>query len=412
VDGLANSHSIEASKRQGFIHDVFYNFEELIVISRELFDDLANLSYRYEGQCVPMIGDILVKHFAFFEQPFVKYSPHAQLSKYLAELEIKHNPEFDKFVKDVPSHKRTNRLPFWNYLLCPVTRMQRYPLLLSTLIKKTEDSHPDFDYLTRANDMICTIAKKADVSAASVKKRLAILGIRDSITFKQGELYDLQLSDNARILYHRGGLKRRNTELVDKHDIYGFVFDHMLILTKARKTNTGEEYRIWRRPIPLHLLKVQSASGNIRVQPSGTANSYVFPAGATTLVLQHLGQKDAVYHFYCQSLEEKQIWMKAIDDARATLRKRQGDMDIFDLRPLDDVNFRYSGASSTSTRVNCSVPFVTIRHERKTAIGTDTGVFFKTEGQDSTVRRIIQCESVVQMAVMEKYNILVVLTGK
>ena len=109
------------------------------------------------------------------------------------------------------------------------------------------------------------------------------------------------------------------------------------------------------------------------------------------------------------------MWVKAIEDAKMSLKKRHGDMDVFELRPLDDTNFRHASAgppTGTTTRINCSVPFVTANDERKIAIGTDNGVFFKTEGQDNSVRRIIQCESVIQLGIMEKHHILIVLTGK
>jgi hypothetical protein len=412
VDGLNGSNAIEKTRRQEFLQIVFNNYEELIVISRDLFKDLLDLHYRYDRQCVPMIGDILVQHIAFFEKPFVTYSPHAPLAKYIAETEIKNNPEFERFVKDIANHSRTNRLPFWNYLLCPVTRMQRYPLLISTLLKKTPEEHPDYTYLTRCYDMIRQVAKKADNATAPVKRQLGILAVRDAITFKQGELIDLQLGDMTRTLYHRGILRRRNTtEAADKHDIYVFVFDHMVVMTKMRKTSTGEEYRLWRRPIPLHLLTIQNSSTGIKPQLSGTATNYAFPGGSATIALQHLGQKDGLFPFYCSSLEEKQVWVKAIEDAKTSLRKRLGDSDVFELRPLDDINFRYFGPSTTSARIHCSVPFTTSQGERKIAIGTDNGVFLKTENQDSSVRRIIQTETVIQLAVMEKHHILIVLTG-
>lgn len=49
--------------------------------------------------------------------------------------------------------------------------------------------------------------------------------------------------------------------------------------------------------------------------------------------------------------------------------------------------------------------------ERKIVIGTDAGVFIKTEGQ-SSVRPVLSCDNVTQVAVMERHHILLVLTGK
>lgn len=374
------------------------------------------------GKCVPTIGDILIQHMQFFEKPYVTYSPQALMAKYLAELEIKNNPEFEKFTKEITKHERTDRLPIWHYLLCPVTRMQRYPLLIEGLLKKTPKDHPDHVFLTRSYEIIRSVASKADNQALHVKDRLAILNIRDRILFKQGEVHDLSLDNPNRRLYYSGILKRRSgtLDVADKNDIYAFVFDHMVIMTKMRNTSNDKEYRISKKPIPLQMLVVQTSTTNIRYQLTGTNTPYNTPGSGqvgsgVALTLHHLGSRGgAVYPFFCQNMEEKLLWTKAIDDAKASMKKRHGDSDIFELRPLDDINFRNIGSgqsSGTTTRVNCSVPFLSCKDEKKIAIGTDNGVFFKTEGQDS-VRRIIQCESVIQLAVIEKYHILIVLTGK
>ncbi|CAO3703395.1 unnamed protein product [Rhizopus stolonifer] len=421
VQGLESSNAIEKDRLKEFIPIVFNNFQTLLDNSRAMFKDFLTRAHQYDRKCVPMIGDIMVHHMPFFEQPFIEYSPHAGLAKYIAETEMKNNPEFEKFVKEVAKHERTNRLPIWHYLLSPVTRMQRYPLLIEALLKKTPEDHEDHTYLTRCYDMIRSIASKADASAIHTKRRLAILHIRDAITFRQGEFYDLQLGDQNRRLYYQGVLKRRSGSVeADKTDIYAFIFDHMALLTKQRKTATGDEYRVWRKPIPLHMLVVQNALKNVpggsSFQTFDSAPRYSVSNGVT-LVLHHLGSRGgSVYPFFCSSAEEKQGWVKVIDDAKASLKKRHGDMDVFELRPLDDLNFRHTSSggppTGTTTRINCSVPFVTAQNERKIAIGTDNGLFFKTEGQDNSVRRIVQCDSVLQLGIMEKHHILIVLTEK
>lgn len=411
VKGIEKSGLIESDRLHNFITTVFSNYLEVMQLSESMFKDMLARYRQYDGEIVPTIGDILVQHMQFFEEAYVKYSPQTILAKYIVESEMRSNPEFNKFIEDFIKHERTNRLTFWNFLQSPVTRMQRYPLLIDTLLRKTPEDHPDHAFLKRSYDIIRNVATKADNNAAHIKKRLAILQIRDSITFKQGELYELQLSDPIRRIYYQGYLKRRggSLDVADKNDIYAFVFDHMFLMTKLRKTNTGEEYRIWKKPIPLQLLVVQNSSAS--TIPAGGA-----VGAGVTLNLHHLGSRGgSIYPFFCSSVEEKQAWTKAIEDAKTSLRKRQGDADVFDLKPLDDTNFKnigYAQATGTTTRINCSVPFISATGERKIAIGTDNGVFFKTEGNDNSVRRIIQCESVIQLAVIEKFHILVVLTEK
>lgn len=76
-----------------------------------------------------------------------------------------------------------------------------------------------------------------------------------------------------------------------------------------------------------------------------------------SLTLQHLGHRDGLYHFFVASHEEKQQWIRAIEEAKTALRKRQGDNDVFEVRTLDDASFRYFGSVAGQGRISCSVPF-------------------------------------------------------
>lgn len=363
---LVQSNIIDAKRRPEFIQQVFKNYEELREVSAALFKDLLELQRRYDQKCVPMIGDVLIQHFAYFEKPFTTYTPRVALAEYIVAREKKYNPEFARFLVDCEKNERMRRLAFRHFLLNPVSRMQRYPLLLEAIIKKTDQDHPDYAYLIRCKEVIQTIASRADAQAEAVKQHVDILKINDLITSKQGDFHDLQLEDPHRRLYHRGDLKRRGQaiEVTEKSDIHAFVFDHLFLMTKVRKTSTGDEYRIWKRPIQLQMLFVQGGGGDYS---GGTNSSYSLQnanstgqGGGVSLTLHHLGQRDGVYHFFCNSPEEKLQWVKAIEDAKAALKKRQGENDVFELRTLDDSSFRYFGSANSAGgqgRINCSVPF-------------------------------------------------------
>ncbi|CAO3589804.1 unnamed protein product [Absidia cylindrospora] len=429
---LTEGSIIDSQKRKQFVRDVFNNYYELRDISTALFKDLLELQRRYDQKCVPMIGDIMVQHFPFFEKPFTTYCPHVPMAEYLVAVESQENSEFSRFLGEVTKDQRMRRLAFRHFLLNPVTRMQRYKLLLSAVLKKTDEDHEDYAYLNRCIEMIGQVAAKADAQTAATEKRVEILQIDDSLTFKQGESYEVQLVDPHRKLHHRGELKRKptNVDVSEKSDIHAFVFDHVFLMTKHRKTNTGDEYRVWKRPIPLQMLFVQGSgdygggSSTTRIPSMGGtpmagmvgvgSSANTAAGGAIPLTLYHLGQRGGVYTFFCSTLDEKQQWVKAIEDAKATLKRRQGDSYVFELRTLDDSSFRFISSATTSGgqgKVTCSVPFLTKDNEYKVAIGTDAGVYFKTVNQNN-LRRVINCENVTQLAVMDKHHILLVLADR
>lgn len=381
VRPLSTKSSIISSteKRDQFVREVFGNYTELIEVSTALFHDLLDLQMQHNTECVPMIGDILIKHFAYFENPFTQYCPRVSLAEYLVKEEERNNPNFERFIVQAEKSKRMRRLPFRHFLLNPVTRMQRYPLLIDAILKKTDEGHPDHTYLVKCLDMVKKVASQSDAMAEVYKKRVEVLEINDMIAFKPGEYQDLQLTDPHRRLYYQGDIKRRSSGLEvteKKSDIHIFIFDHMVLMTKRRKVTTAaggtaEEYRMWRKPIPMRMLYVGNTSDAPALTPSSTRHlrtntttGYIHgPSNSPSLLLvplslHHLGQKGGVYTFLCTP-EEKQKWKTAIDEAKASLRLRMGE-DVYDLKTIDDGSFRYTASANSPTkqgRINCTVPF-------------------------------------------------------
>ncbi|KAI9488223.1 CNH domain-containing protein [Zychaea mexicana] len=426
---LLSSNAIEESRRTQFVREVFNNYHMLRELSDALYKDLLELQRRNDQKCVPQIGDILVDHFTYFSDPYTTYTPNVPLAEYKIKIEKQRNPDFARFINDMEGNTRMRRLAFRHFLLNPVTRMQRYPLLLEAIIKKTPEDHDDRKYLTTCKKLIQTIASRSDFQTEAVKQHVEILEINDQLTYKQGESHDLQLGDSHRRLYYHGDLKRRAQaiEVTEKSDIHAFVFDHLFLMTKYRKTNTGEEYRIWKRPIQLQMLFVQGGtdypvSAGSRPPMSNSSSSYMLQGATTTvaggavpLTLQHLGQRDGLYHFFCNSMDERYHWIKAIEDAKAALKKRQGDNDVFEMRTLDDASFRYLGSVNSAIgqgRITCSVPFQSVNGEQKIVIGTDVGVYIKSLQQASDIRRVLPSDNVTQVAMMERQHILLVLADK
>lgn len=389
---LAKSNIIPSvTKREEFIKEVFGNCKELLEVSGALLEDL--LALQRESEFVPMVGDTLIQHVAYFENPFSQYCPRVSLAEYLVKEEQRNNADFERFIVQVEKTKRMRRLPFRHFLLNPVTRMQRYPLLIEAVLKNTERGHPDHTYLTRCLDMVKKVASQSDTLAEVFKKRVQILEINDKITFKQGEFQNLQLTDPHRKLYYQGDIKRRSNgiEVTEKSDIRTFLFDHQVLMTKVRKSTGNaaavaqhpvEIYRVWRNPIPLQMLHVvtsdtvsHNASSTARSLLSNTTTGYLhvsslsFPYGLVPLTFYHLGKRGGVYSFSC-TFDERQKWVSAIEEAKSSMKKKTGE-DVYEVITLDDTSFRTVAAANSSTKqgkVNCTVPFCKFETKKRGGI--------------------------------------------
>ncbi|KAI9012022.1 CNH domain-containing protein [Phycomyces nitens] len=414
VTPILNSNIIDKDKRESFVNNVFSNYDELKIVSSSLFQDLRKRQQKYDQKCVPMIGDVMTGHIGFFGSPFLAYLPNVAMAEYLISVERSTNSEFDRFLDEASKGAQMRRLPLRHFLMNPVTRLQRYPLLIDAIIKKTDKDHDDYKFLEHCREVIAKFAKTADELTEGTKQKLEIRRINDRLIPKQGEQMDLGLLDSQRKLFYSGDLKRRNNgiEVTEKSDIHVFIFDHVMLLTKQRKTSVGEEYRIWKRPIPLLALFVQGSSDMTGSGFGGIASTN---SGSTTaLMINHIGHGGGIYNFFCSRMEDKINIINSIEKAKTELKKKQEKYNMFELTTLDDSSFRYmttSNSPSGQGKINCSIPFVSIDGEQKVAIGTETGVSFKSLSTN-IIRTVLLCGNVVGLDLLEKHHILLVLTEK
>ena len=386
---LQQSSVIDPSEWELFSRDVFNNHQEIYALSMDFFNDLFSIYKEHETECLPGIGNILLEHFQRFRDPYALYVPNVHLAEYIVADLKQANTHFKDFLQSRLTDPQLNRHSFRHFLLRPVMRIARYPLLLQALIKQTDKDDPEYETLQECYKIITEVATFCDQLAAGVKTRVEILLLNSALTCRQGESYDLKLTDPQRKIYYRGDLRRENSKLdvLEVHEkyIHMIVFDHIVLLTKARKTSDGTQYKIWRRPIPLQMLHIQGADNDFSLPTqylttlgstahnihtslrtsTGLRSSTIMNSttmvrnahSALSLVLTHPGRHGGSYAFACVDEAEKLQWLHALKQARADMKLKT---DAFNAISLESTFFRDDSASSTmegSGKVTSSVPF-------------------------------------------------------
>ena len=70
-------------------------------------------------------------------------------TKYVKEKSQK-DERFQTFCEATSKHRLSYGLPITSYLITPLQRVCRYPLLIQTLLRHTHDTHPDYVWLLKA----------------------------------------------------------------------------------------------------------------------------------------------------------------------------------------------------------------------------------------------------------------------
>jgi len=133
------------------IEALFSNIEEIFSTNSEL---LHLLIQRLSDPSRIVVGDIFTLQAQNLMKAYKPFVSNHQKAFDLFQQLIKENPDFNAAIRKMENNFRCNGLDFMGFLIKPVQRICKYPLLIKELLKETEPSDQDFENLTRASSDI------------------------------------------------------------------------------------------------------------------------------------------------------------------------------------------------------------------------------------------------------------------
>lgn len=419
ITPIRNLDLLPESRREAFIDRVFYNIKDVYAVNSKLGEALLKRQQTYS--VIPEVGDIFLDHVINFS-PFVLYGANQIEAKYEFEQEKNNSNAFNKFVEETERRPESRKLELNGYLTKPTTRLGRYPLLLDAVLKYTPDDNPDKQAIPQVINIIKDYLQKVNLESGKCENAFNLRQINKNLQWK-GEPMELNLLAKDRQLIMKGPLKKKGTSS-EHSDLYVFVFDHVLLLTKEKKGKGGEGYKVHKRPIPLELLSLSTmeepivkssrrSSSLIPHKTSSHASNVVSKITPTSgplskitsdskygypIVFTHIGRHGGSFTLYATTHAGRKNWMDKIQRQIQALKNKA---DAWKLLPVSERHFQ------ASNKVSCSS---TYDNGRRLVIGTDDGVYVgKRKGP---FVKIIPRERVSQVDVLEDERILLVLAEK
>ncbi|KAL3471003.1 CNH domain-containing protein [Aspergillus californicus] len=405
----ANNSPIPEHRREKFIRTVFGNCLDVLKVNGALSEALN--ARQKEDHVVKSVGDIFLQHVPRFD-PFIKYGANQLHGRYEFEKEKSSNPAFAKFVEDTERMKESRKLELNGYLTKPTTRLARYPLLLEQVSKNTADGESDKEDIPNAIKIVKEFLSLVNAESGRAENQFNLFQLNAALKFSPGDYVDLKLTEENRLMLTKQGFKKAPT---DSSEVTAYLFDHAVLLVRIKVINKREEYRVYRKPIPLELLVIQQMDEvvpkpGIAKRPSSglmanrTAANPPTAKDTLPITFKHLGKGGYEYTLFGTSSTQRKKFLELVDEQQTKLRERNSN--------FYNKNIVCGKFFNSLNRVNCLVP---IDGGRKLVYGTDSGIFVSDrmpKDKNAKPKRVLDASQVTQIDTLEEYQLVLVLANK
>uniref|UniRef100_A0A452SWJ9 Intersectin 1 n=1 Tax=Ursus americanus TaxID=9643 RepID=A0A452SWJ9_URSAM len=289
---------------------VFVNWKELIMCNIKLLKALR-VRKKMSGEKMPvkMIGDILTAQLPHM-QPYIRFCSCQLNGAALIQQKTDEAPDFKDFVKRLAMDPRCKGMPLSSFILKPMQRVTRYPLIIKNILENTPENHPDHSHLKHA-------LEKAEELCSQVNEGVREKENSDRLEWIQAHVQCEGLSEQLvfnsvtnclgpRKFLHSGKLYKAKSN----KELYGFLFNDFLLLTQIIKPlgssgtdkvfspKSNLQYKMYKTPIFLNEVLVK-----LPTDPSGDEPIF------------HISHIDRVYTLRAESINERTAWVQKIKAA-------------------------------------------------------------------------------------------------
>ncbi|KAK0628639.1 CNH domain-containing protein [Bombardia bombarda] len=252
---------IAKSRIDKFIDGAFGKVDAVQQINKEHL--LAQLKYRQQeqGPFISGFSDLFREWIRKAKPIYIEYCSSFPHASYFIRKEAGRNLLFRQFLDMVRDHRRSKRLEWTTFLKAPITRLQRYGLLLDTVKKNMIEDSEEKANLVKALEEIKAVTHECDEKVAEMTKKVELLELQNMLVLRPGFQSGLNLDHLGRELLKQGELQRQGSKGVRWVETHALLFDHYFILAKAVVSKDGrndKKYDVSKEPIPMPLLFLES----------------------------------------------------------------------------------------------------------------------------------------------------------
>ncbi|XP_037345048.2 rho guanine nucleotide exchange factor 26-like [Pungitius pungitius] len=223
-------------------HHLFSNITDICEVSKKFFKELEER--HQENVVIRDISDIVDKHAQSNFDPFVTYCSNEVYQQRTLQRLVSKNPVFKGVLTRIEGHPDCRNLPMISFLILPMQRITRLPLLMDTICQKTPKDSAQYEECKKALQAVSKVVRKCNEGARTMERTEMMYTINSQLEFK---IKPFPLVSSSRWMVKRGEL----TAFVEdngiflkrtlRQQVYFFLFNDVLIVTRKK---SDESYTV------------------------------------------------------------------------------------------------------------------------------------------------------------------------
>ncbi|XP_013048510.3 rho guanine nucleotide exchange factor 26 [Anser cygnoides] len=291
-----NSRELSLTMTKTESHHLFSNITDVYEASKKFFKELEA---RHQNNIfIDDISDIVEKHSASTFDPYVKYCTNEVYQQRTLQKLLATNPAFKEVLSRIESHEDCRNLPMISFLILPMQRVTRLPLLMDTICQKTPKDSPKYENCKQALKEVSKLVRLCNEGARKMERTEMMYTINSQLEFK---IKPFPLVSSSRWLVKRGELTAyvEDTGLfskrTSKQQVYFFLFNDVLIITKKK---SEESYNVTDYSLRDQLVVQQCDSEDLTSSPVKNTSAMLYSRQSATVypfrlavLSNHAGEK-------------------------------------------------------------------------------------------------------------------------
>ncbi|XP_061735340.1 intersectin-2-like isoform X2 [Nerophis ophidion] len=285
---------------------IFVNWKELMTCNQKFLKALAaRKKSGGENMPVQMVGDILAAELPLM-QPYILFCSSQINGAALLQTRTDNEPELKAVLKKIATD-RCKGMPLSSFLLKPMQRITRYPLLIKNILECTAEGHADRDPLKEA-------LERAEELCQQVNEGVRDKENSDKLEWIQNHVHCDGAAENIvfnsitncmgpRKLLHSGKMYKAKSN----KELWAFLFNDFLLLTHKQFTSSGIDKLFGtKNHIQLKMYKLPILLNEVLVKLADpSSDDPVFQ-------ISHI---DTIYTLRTDNINERTSWVQKIKTA-------------------------------------------------------------------------------------------------